>query len=86
MADKLKSLFSIGVWQHTVTATEAAESIIWVNPNSICTGARYIIPTSCATGDTNKLVYYDNSQNLMIVFGMRASEAIQIPYVAIMNS
>lgn len=81
---EIDNIADSGIWTHTVTQTEAADSVIFVSPQAIKAGAKKIIPTGCSAGGTLKPCAYHNNSGYFIISGMTPNEKISIFYVAIM--
>ena len=75
--------FVTGTWTHTVTESEAANSVISVSPNTIHNGAKYIIPTSGLYFDTKIVPLFYNQINIT-AFNMSVG-SMNMAYIAIIE-
>jgi hypothetical protein len=75
--------FVYGTWTHTVTSYEAGNSVITVSPNTIHSGAKYIIPTSALMFGTKIVpLFYD--QTNIVSFNMLEGN-VSMAYIAIIE-
>ena len=81
--------FATNVVVHTVTTTEAGESVIRITPQGFQSGAKYIMIngiTGDGNGTNNRMLDYIYNQvsGALIIYGLIAGENLNIAYVAIM--
>lgn len=81
--------FESGVFIHTVSEYESANSVIWATPNDIHPGAKHLCINGIygdRGGGGNRLLNYIYNQKsyALIIYEMVAGESLNIAYVAIM--
>lgn len=80
----INNMFKSGHHSHTITVTEAGNSVIYITPAQIEPNARKIIPTGLLSNGVIMDYIYDSENNYFIVNNMVANATLNMYYIAIM--